>query len=268
MKPKLNFKWLIIVLMLSVLITGCSSAATTTSESASEIAGKSWGLVSMNGVDPLPGITPAVYFGNEFGIVGYTGCNLLTGNYNLSGSQISIENQLSSHLECTSDQTVQEQALILALSSASGYEVNGNELILSNPDQSRVAKFSLLPETPIKGTSWLANSFNSGEGAFVVVLAGSKITANFGEDGVLSGSAGCNNYNTSFEETAGGAIKINGPIASTMMACDQPDGVMEQETQYLTSLPTATKLINLAGVMLLQEDDGTPVALYFTASNE
>ena len=268
MKPRFIFKWLIVVLVLINLVTGCSSASTTTSESASEISGKSWGLVTMNGVDPLPGVTPAVYFGNEFGIVGYTGCNLLTGNYNLSGNQISIENQLGSHLECTSDQTVQEQALILALSSASSYEVNGNELVLSNPDQSRVAKFSLLPETPIKGTSWLANSFNSGEGAFVVVLPDSKITANFGEDGVLSGSAGCNTYNTSYEETAGGAIKINSPVASTMMACDQPEGLMKQETQYLTSLPTATKLINLAGVMLLQEEDGTPVALYFIESNE
>ena len=66
---------------------------------------------------------------------------------------------------------------------------------------------------------------------------GTELTAAFGEDGTLSGSAGCNNYSAGYE-VDGNNISIGLPI-STMMACAEPAGIMEQEQEYLTALPTA-----------------------------
>jgi heat shock protein HslJ len=51
------------------------------------------------------------------------------------------------------------------------------------------------------------------------------------EEGSISGSAGCNNYNGGYE-TDGGSIAI-GPLASTRMFCEDS---MDQETAYFILL--------------------------------
>ena len=42
-------------------------------------------------------------------------------------------------------------------------------------------------------------AYNNGKQAVVSGLADTEVTALFGEDGTLSGSAGCNRYNAPFE---------------------------------------------------------------------
>jgi heat shock protein HslJ len=69
----------------------------------------------------------------------------------------------------------------------------------------------------------------------VSVKAGTHLTANFGQDGNLSGNGGCNQYNGPYK-VDGDKITI-GPLASTMMACEP--AVSDQEAQYLAALQTA-----------------------------
>ena len=80
--------------------------------------------------------------------------------------------------------------------------------------------------------------YNNGQEAVVSVILGTEITAYFGEDGQLTGSAGCNNYTATYE-IDGDQIKI-GPAATTRMACGEPEGVMEQEAAYLAALEMAS----------------------------
>ena len=63
-----------------------------------------------------------------------------------------------------------------------------------------------------------------------------ELTATFGPDGTLSGSSGCISYQVG-HEVDGNNITIGLPF-STMMACADSDGMMEQEQVYLTSLGT------------------------------
>jgi heat shock protein HslJ len=77
-------------------------------------------------------------------------------------------------------------------------------------------------------------NYNNGKQAVVGLLTGSEISLNFGADGQVSGSSGCNRYSGGFEANDT-ALKV-GPLASTQMACEQPTGVMEQEQQYLAAL--------------------------------
>jgi dodecin len=72
---------------------------------------------------------------------------------------------------------------------------------------------------------------------FSAPISGTEITASFGEDGALSGSAGCNRYCSSYRPDEG-RLEIDSP-ASTRMACATPDGILEQESAYLALLPTA-----------------------------
>jgi heat shock protein HslJ len=95
-----------------------------------------------------------------------------------------------------------------------------------------------LEPVSLEGSSWQVIGHNNGIQAVVSFIIGTEITANFGEDGTLSGSAGCNNYNATYE-VDGDNISI-GPAAATRMFCPEPKGIMEQEVQYLTGLETAS----------------------------
>jgi len=127
-----------------------------------------------------------------------------------------------------------EDAFLSVMIIASNYESQGDELYLRNLDDSKNSTFKELPPMSLEGTSWVLSSFNDGSGAFANLISDTEITAEFGADGSLTGSAGCNTYNASYE-IEGGNINI-GPSVTTRMMCQEPEGVMEQECAYLAAL--------------------------------
>jgi heat shock protein HslJ len=105
-------------------------------------------------------------------------------------------------------------------------------------DGNEVATFAAASQE-LSGTSWIVTNYNNGREAVVGVITGTEITASFAEDGQVSGTAGCNSYFASYEaDPAAGTITI-GDVGSTMMACAEPEGIMEQEQEYLAALATA-----------------------------
>jgi heat shock protein HslJ len=92
---------------------------------------------------------------------------------------------------------------------------------------------------------------------------GTEISATFGDDRTLSGSAGCNTYNTACT-TEGSSIEIDAP-SSTKLACPEPEGVMDQEAAYLAALPTAVSFRVEGGRLELLSAEGTAVVTYARA---
>ncbi len=90
----------------------------------------------------------------------------------------------------------------------------------------------------IEDTDWVLQSY--GEfGNLKDVLTDTRITAEFvSSEGTVEGSAGCNSYSGSYE-VKDSQLSIPGPIAATEMYCMEPEGVMEQERQYLEILQAA-----------------------------
>jgi len=89
---------------------------------------------------------------------------------------------------------------------------------------------------PLAGTRWDVLNYNNGL-ALTTLIAGSYITLDFGADGQVSGNAGCNNYFASYQ-VSGNNITIGQP-SSTSLFCAEPEGVMEQEAEFLAALQTA-----------------------------
>ncbi len=89
-----------------------------------------------------------------------------------------------------------------------------------------------------------------------VVQPGTYVTINFNaSDDQVNGSGGCNNYFTSYTADDEGNLTINGPVGSTMMACETG---MEQETMFLGTLETVTGYtVTENGRLLLDYDSGT-----------
>jgi heat shock protein HslJ len=103
-------------------------------------------------------------------------------------------------------------------------------------------------------------SYNNGRGGVVSVIIGTELTAKFDDDGTLSGSAGCNNYNTTYE-VDGENISI-GQTAVTQMYCQDPEGIMEQEAEYLAALQSAATYKIEGDRMTMRTDSDSTVATF------
>ncbi|OGN89718.1 MAG: hypothetical protein A2Y88_05140 [Chloroflexi bacterium RBG_13_48_10] len=86
-------------------------------------------------------------------------------------------------------------------------------------------------------SQWKLMSF-SRAGDEITVVEGSTVTLEFGADGQLGGTGGCNGFGALYEVK--NDMLIIKEIVSTLMAC-MDDGIMEQETQYFSALQSATK---------------------------
>ena len=87
----------------------------------------------------------------------------------------------------------------------------------------------------LEGTKWALQSYGE-PGNPKDVLADTKITAEFvSSEDTVKGSASCNTYFGSYE-LKGSQLLIPGSIGVTEMYCMEPEGVMEQEQEYLAIL--------------------------------
>lgn len=113
-------------------------------------------------------------------------------------------------------------------------------------------------QEPLSGTSWQVLSYNNGKQAIASVIAGTTVTAYFGPDGTLYGSAGCNDYTTSYS-TTGDRITIK-PAAVTRKMCMKPEGVMDQETAFLNAMERAARFSLRDDILELYYADGNLAA--------
>jgi heat shock protein HslJ len=137
---------------------------------------------------------------------------------------------------CPEPIMAQESAYLGALAAASTYDATGESLTLFDSDGQVVAVYEVESQG-LAGTSWEVISYNNGRGGVVSVIIGTEITANFDEEGQVTGNASCNDYFAPYE-TEGDDITV-GPSSITQMFCAEPEGIMEQEGEYLTALGTA-----------------------------
>ena len=108
-------------------------------------------------------------------------------------------------------------------------------------------------------TSWMLTTLN-GQPA----LKDTTVTLNF-VAGKVTGSDGCNVYNTSY--TADGAnVKFNQPIATTMMACPEP--IMTQASAYLQALGQAATYKTDGKQLALSDAGGKELATFAAQSSD
>jgi len=90
-------------------------------------------------------------------------------------------------------------------------------------------------------------------------IPNTQITAEFDEEGRVSGTSGCNSYSTTYT-VDGNRIKFGEEMIGTLMAC--PDPVMEQERVYLEALGAAVTSEIVDNELTLFDTDGNPLARY------
>jgi heat shock protein HslJ len=246
---------LLTVLASLIILPACASAG-----SGGVITGVVWVLDGLNGAAPVAGTTITAEFTADGKVAGSAGCNRYSGGYTVSGSGIQFSDALASTMmACEQAVMDQESAYFQALAAAKSFTVKDDQLTLKDAGGKVVASFKAQSQE-LSGSSWLANSYNNGKEAVVSLIDGSEITLDFAADGQLSGVSGCNNYTGGYT-VDGDKIKI-GPLASTQMFCDQPEGVMDQEAQYLAALESAATYHIEGGRLELRTSDGALAASF------
>jgi heat shock protein HslJ len=235
------------------------------------LEGRRWTLESYanNGGEPvslLPGTEITIEF-REGQVSGNAGCNGYFGSYEVGDNNLSISDVAMTEMFCAEPEGVmdQESAYLAVLRTAAAYQIMEDQLQITDVDGATVLTYSSLvvEPTPLTGTRWQLNGYNNGTGGFASVLADTEITAVFGDDGNLAGSAGCNTYNTSYE-VDGNAISI-GLAATTMMECPEPEGIMQQESAYLAALGSAATFEIQGDVLEIRDAEGTQLVSYVAA---
>ena len=106
---------------------------------------------------------------------------------------------------------------------------------------------------PLVGTNWVLTGPSS-IGNLDQVTVSAVFTSS-----TMSGTSGCNRYNAPIARD-GQKLEVNGPIASTQIACDPP--ASNVETAYLAALPDV-KLFAISGTTLsLQNLQGKTILTY------
>ena len=223
--------------------------------SGGSFVGVPW--VVSSGVDLGSDAVPSATFTDDT-VAGSTGCNRFTAPYTVDGDAIEIRTIATTRMACPPPADAVERAYLDALGRVAAWHLDGSELVLDDADRNELLRYE--EASPLG--DWEVTAFLRGD-VVSSPVPGTKLTASFGDDGTLTGSSGCNTYRASFTLDRGG-IEIE-PPAATEIACDAPEGVMEQEAAYLAALPTAVSYQVDGGSLALLGADGTSVASYVRA---
>lgn len=224
------------------------------------LAETEWRLTGYNNgaggfVSVITGTAVTAKFSDGDMISGNAGCNSYSGAYGVTGTTISIGPLAVTEMYCMEPDGLmaQESAYLTAIGMAESYLVGPGDMVLYNEDGQRMAVFERYEQT-ITGTEWKVASYKTQQGDTKTPLANTTLTAIFGDDGQVTGIAGCNSYFSSY--TSDGSTISIGPAGSTRMYCEEPEGVMEQESEYLGALERATSYELSGSEMTLYGDDG------------
>lgn len=227
---------------------------------------QAWQLTGIAGPDgtmgaPVAATAPTLAFEDDKA-AGNASCNQYFGSFELDGSSITFGPLASTEMFCGDPGVMeQETAYLATLQSVDAWAIDGESLSLT-AGGSLVLTYTAISQD-LAGTSWDLIAYNNGTGGFQSTVIDVSVTADFADDGTLSGSAGCNNYSASWT-AEDGSIEI-GAAAATLMACADEEA-MSQETRYLELLGLADTYRVDAGTLEMFDADGTRVLQYVVSA--
>lgn len=204
---------------------------------------------------------PATFQFQAGRVTGTTGCNRFFSAYTLEGDRVTFAPGGSTLMACFPEALAQQEAAILTgLTEVASYDLADGELQLR--DRAGDIVMTLMPQisASLTNTEWTLTSYNNGRGGLVTPLLDTTITAQFDDEGRLSGSASCNRYRASFTQTDA-ALTIE-EAASTRRFCSTPDGIMQQEQAFLAVLPEVATYSIQGNQLTLQNAEGTTLAQF------
>jgi heat shock protein HslJ len=187
-----------------------------------ELQGLLWNLVSyLNNAGTMAPVVQGSHVTAKFengSLSGNSGCNNYFASYQVNGNALQISGAGGTEMFCSEPAGVmdQEAAYLKTLSLAASYRISGGQLQIADASGTPILVYSGMQPSSLTSVVWKMTMVNNGKDAVVSALEGVDVTAIFGDDGSLGGSAGCNSYSA--------AHWLDGhadhwQVVSTLMAC-------------------------------------------------
>jgi heat shock protein HslJ len=255
--PIPGMRTLLVAAVALVLVAGCGDDEQQAAQGPAALEGTPWVLTGGLDVDGWEDVAPSATFAQGT-VSGSSGCNRYSASYTMAGDKLALGEPLGTRMACEPAVTAVEDAFRAALQRVSRWRVTDEELVLLDGVEELLRFRAASPIGDWTVTSFLQRDAVTGP------LAGTEITATFDDDGMVSGSTGCNRYTAAFTLEAG-ALTIAPPVA-TRTKCVQP-GLMEQEQLYLEALPLTASYSVEGSMLTLLTKAGTIVATYARAGS-
>jgi heat shock protein HslJ len=291
-----------LIVLLLALAAGCRSdepeptpnptEAVATAESAVEefvaaypLAASAWDLdyffTPEEPISMLPNTRATVtYFWERY--AGFDGCNWFLGVYSATTEgELRMYTPASTRNLCGPEELYEQSVMFSStLLSVTEYQLEGEQLIENTVDDQRLFTFNPAKPVPMRGTEWgLSFWWYADDEQWLPVVPGSSTNVTFAEGAEASGSGGCNNYTVGYE----GDLQIEkvmeatdtyaelptltfGAVAAQQTACEEPEGIMDQEQAYFSTLESVAYYFKLSGLLMMLDAEGIPL-LIFSARN-
>ena len=170
----------------------------------------------------------------------------------------------STMMACPPAISRQEQRYLALLSLVTSWQRRDGSLLLFDKDRQPILIFLAAQPAALEDVPWQATGINNGRGGVVSGRNTHLATAVF-SNGKISGNAGCNQFTAAYEIT-GDLIAI-GRAMTTRKHCAEPDGIMEQEQEYLQALARVHVYILKPDRLELRDRNGSLQVSYRVQEN-
>ncbi|MFC7447414.1 META domain-containing protein [Rhodococcus daqingensis] len=246
-------------LLAAAFLTACSAESAST-PSGADLQGRTFISTEVEGT-PIPGGGPlTVEFAQPDRISMTAGCNRGNSTVDLSDGKMVTGPIATTMMACVGDTAGADEWMTSLFEAGPAWTLTGETLTLTTGDTAvtLVDKKVATPDRPITGTTWVVDQL-IGPTAVTTSVALETAAPNLliGEDGSVTGSAGCNRI-TGTAQVAGDKVTF-GPLATTRMACE-PE-VAEVERAVLNVLNGETTFTVDADRARVMQADGDGLGL-------
>jgi heat shock protein HslJ len=240
------------IVTIGLVAAACTS--TSTGGAGGTLDGTAWTLKTYDvsgTATPVPSgmVVDAKFAGSK--VSGFAGCNVYTASATIDGAKLTIGPAATTAMACDPAATKVETAYLANLAKSATFTATADALTIFGSDGKELLAYGAAPANPLEG-EWNVTGYNTGTQAVTSPIAGTTLTATFTADGQVGGNAGCNSYSGTYK--LDGTSLTVGPLATTMMACEQP--IMDQETKFLAALQTPTTVETSGATVTLRDASG------------
>ena len=201
------------------------------------LAGTAWIMSSLNGDAAHRRRLPSpCSLGWTAPASGSDGCNRYTTMYNQLGDSLTFMQPMAGTMMACDEAAHEPGGRVSeGAGSVTRFTMSSRQLVLFAGDE--IVLTYIADVQALEGTAWSVVNYNNGREAVVGVLDGNRYHAQLRQG---RAERQCRAATTTSADTRSRTTKSpSTPLGSTMRICEAPEGVMEQEQQYLAALQTA-----------------------------
>ncbi|APE35694.1 hypothetical protein BOX37_19025 [Nocardia mangyaensis] len=249
----------VLLVLTALAATACGSSDDEPTDDSATPMGHTYISTEVVG-DQIPGGGPMTLGFADGRISADSGCNGASGAVDLTGNVLSVSGLAGTLMACPGDRGGADAWQNSFLESGPTWRLDGDRLTLTGETVTvhLTDKKIVTPDRPLLGTTWIVTTLLTPDAQIrSTVLDEVSPNLTIGEDGTVSGMAGCNRITGTAGVGPGDAV--NFAVATTRMMC-APD-VMEVEQNVLAALDGRTTATVDADTLTLRNDNGHGLVL-------